>query len=487
MTKITQDQALERWDTLPQILREALYSDVDSDYLWKVCEGEYIPDEKIYTISGIVGYVLMGFLHPEDVGGEIAEKLQIDRRIADVIASAINQRIFAPLRPEIDKVYSPASASPVLNVASAGGPIMMSVVPTVVPISSKKGVPPPQPPAPLTPSGIEGKPLPEKGWSTMRPAFAEASAGKPSEIPPMPPKVTMKTDTKPVPMPLSQVPAKIPVGMPTPAAMPAPRPSFNPPINLARPAVPAPMMPITPKPMPAMMVQRDNVPQPIKNAPDLNAASRNIGNIMPGGISAPSPLRPVVFEMSGPTIPNIGSMGPDLRRPSPSVFVAAAPRGDERNRDYGKTGAAEGVKVVHYSDLKSSLPVQFPLTDKPPVAEKGRQVTEMTIGGQAAQISKPTQNSTPETIMAKPGMMSAPMARPMPATFPVKSSAPMPMTSPMKPPMPIPAPMPIPQKPMSQQIPAAIPPKPAVPSPSIMTVPKPASGKVIVMDFKEGK
>jgi hypothetical protein len=109
MIKISTDQALERWDTLPLVLREALYSEANSDFLWKTCEAEHIPDAKIYTAASVSGCVLMGFLHPEDVASELKDAIGIDQRTASVIESALNQRIFNPLREEIDSVYAPLS------------------------------------------------------------------------------------------------------------------------------------------------------------------------------------------------------------------------------------------------------------------------------------------------------------------------------------------------------------------------------------------
>ena len=90
-------------------LREAMYSEVNSNFIWKTCQTEFIADEKIYSVARIVGYVLMGFLHPEDMANEMRDALGIDIRIATTIVDAINQRIFGPLRADIDKVYNPAS------------------------------------------------------------------------------------------------------------------------------------------------------------------------------------------------------------------------------------------------------------------------------------------------------------------------------------------------------------------------------------------
>src|ERR1700689_1387489 len=102
----TQDQIYDRWDILTPDLREALVSDSTSDFVRKSVESEHIPSDKVYIISGIVGDVLFGFLHPEDVANEIANALQIDPRITNSISTSVNQRIFTPLRAQIDAAYA---------------------------------------------------------------------------------------------------------------------------------------------------------------------------------------------------------------------------------------------------------------------------------------------------------------------------------------------------------------------------------------------
>src|SRR5258708_1004221 len=109
MLTITQEQIMARWDTLPESLREALTSEVNSDFLWKTCEGEHMPDEKIYYVAREASLVLFGFLHPEDLGLELKDALGLDAQTAGTIAHAIDSRIYTPLRPEIDKVYAPPS------------------------------------------------------------------------------------------------------------------------------------------------------------------------------------------------------------------------------------------------------------------------------------------------------------------------------------------------------------------------------------------
>jgi hypothetical protein len=56
----------------------ALFAQANTDFIEKTCESEHIPEEKQGDIAGIAGYVLMGFLHPEDLAAEYRDELNID-------------------------------------------------------------------------------------------------------------------------------------------------------------------------------------------------------------------------------------------------------------------------------------------------------------------------------------------------------------------------------------------------------------------------
>ncbi|MDP3014877.1 MAG: hypothetical protein Q8N28_00410 [bacterium] len=107
MLKISQQQALNRWDTLPDNLREALFSEYNSETLWKICENQHLSEDKIGVIATLAGDVILGFLHPDDLASEIRKDLNLIPELANLIASEIDRKIFASIRSEIEKVYSP--------------------------------------------------------------------------------------------------------------------------------------------------------------------------------------------------------------------------------------------------------------------------------------------------------------------------------------------------------------------------------------------
>lgn len=112
MLQIPRQQVLERWDSLPDNLREALVSPFNGDFIWRLGEKNHLSEEKISMIATTAGDVIFGFIRPEDLASELQETLEIDPRIANAISKEINQRIFFPLHNEIRKVYSPVSAMP---------------------------------------------------------------------------------------------------------------------------------------------------------------------------------------------------------------------------------------------------------------------------------------------------------------------------------------------------------------------------------------
>jgi len=107
MPKITKQQYIDRWDALPPILREAMFSPANGELIWRIGEEHHLKDEQITKIVRICGNIVMGFLHREDLAKEIKTDLGIDERLALAISREIDRKVFSPLRSEIDKVYSP--------------------------------------------------------------------------------------------------------------------------------------------------------------------------------------------------------------------------------------------------------------------------------------------------------------------------------------------------------------------------------------------
>src|SRR3990167_922649 len=107
MLKVTQKQALHRWDTLPMPLREALASFEISELAQKICRGEHLPEQNIPYILRTSGYVFMGFLKPEEMAGELKELMPgVPAQVIDKISDHMKGQIFAQFTADIAKVYA---------------------------------------------------------------------------------------------------------------------------------------------------------------------------------------------------------------------------------------------------------------------------------------------------------------------------------------------------------------------------------------------
>lgn len=109
MLKISKQQLFQRWDVLPDNLREALFSETNADVFWRICQAEHIPEEKISIGATIVGDVILGFLHIEDLAKELQSDLNINKEIARVIAGEVDRKIFSPIKSDLEKIYSPVA------------------------------------------------------------------------------------------------------------------------------------------------------------------------------------------------------------------------------------------------------------------------------------------------------------------------------------------------------------------------------------------
>ncbi len=93
---------------LPQVLREALFSEFIADTAEKIYADHHIDDVKAEKINKICALVLMGFLHPEEISQEIKEELDLPKEVTDPLADDLNKKVFSQYAADIKNVYDPA-------------------------------------------------------------------------------------------------------------------------------------------------------------------------------------------------------------------------------------------------------------------------------------------------------------------------------------------------------------------------------------------
>ncbi|MGC9598894.1 MAG: hypothetical protein ABSE18_00735 [Minisyncoccia bacterium] len=392
MITITTQQARNRWDYLTEALRFALFSDVNADFIMKTCEQEHLPLEKGLDVLAISGYVLLGFLHPEDLAGELKDELNLDIKICTPIAAAINSRVFSPLRQDIDKVYEP------LSKLAAGPKIIRDVGP--VPMAAK-------PAAPIAPAP-KAEPVPtpkmsDVGWSQAMPKQPAVKLGQAAT----PPPVVPRAPAAPAPLtPTTIPPTRGPIGeferlavkrsegiVPPAPLSGTPKPSV-PPIP---PAPSRPATPVAPPPGPApLILHEDTSAKPQQRAPDFHFDLPSEKFTAQKG-SASLPIRPAVVEF--------GKVPPP---PAPKTVVSTP-------------------RVVHYTEYKSPSP-ENP-TPSGPAAQ--RKITELTATPSTQPSTSLKTPVLPTPLKALPSEPTAPEL-PMPPKFPTTPTPPVPPPPPSK-------------------------------------------------------
>ncbi|MCL5733685.1 MAG: hypothetical protein M1334_03440 [Patescibacteria group bacterium] len=108
MININQKQAIKRYDTLPQSLKDAVWSPYLNDIVRRRVAG--LGDYTILIVGTLVGDVLMGFSLADDFEKNLKEAVDIDPKKATEISEEINKKIFLPLKAEIENNYNPVVA-----------------------------------------------------------------------------------------------------------------------------------------------------------------------------------------------------------------------------------------------------------------------------------------------------------------------------------------------------------------------------------------
>lgn len=108
---ITKDQIQKRFYSLPAKIRDVLNSESSIESLRQICRNHHLDSERILIVEQLVGLIFLGFVSPNELKKEIIENLHLNDKHSSDIVNEINQKTFASIRSEIDKVYLPAQIS----------------------------------------------------------------------------------------------------------------------------------------------------------------------------------------------------------------------------------------------------------------------------------------------------------------------------------------------------------------------------------------
>lgn len=105
---LTTTQAQARFRTLPDGIKEALFSEHSAEIVGKTAEAHNIPPSAVPEAATLAGYVFLGFLHDSEIGRELAERTIVPRQTADEFAKELSQKLFSSYRAELETIYAPA-------------------------------------------------------------------------------------------------------------------------------------------------------------------------------------------------------------------------------------------------------------------------------------------------------------------------------------------------------------------------------------------
>ena len=104
---ITEKELQKRIDNLPSNLRAISMSENAIENLRKICRAHHLDDERTLIMEHIVGLIILGFISLDELNVEISRSLRMNIQHANDIAVEVDRKIFAPIRDEIKKNYSP--------------------------------------------------------------------------------------------------------------------------------------------------------------------------------------------------------------------------------------------------------------------------------------------------------------------------------------------------------------------------------------------
>ncbi len=106
MTELSIEKRIEKYDALPERLRQELNSDESANMVWIIGEAHHFSENRTRKLLKVVSYIILGSIHPEDLPKEIVSEAGVDKRLADEVAREIQLKILNPVIPEIQKLYN---------------------------------------------------------------------------------------------------------------------------------------------------------------------------------------------------------------------------------------------------------------------------------------------------------------------------------------------------------------------------------------------
>jgi hypothetical protein len=373
MINIAVQQARTRFQKISGPLQDAVFSVQTSEMIQQISQRNNIGEDKMAQIGRVVGLVLLGFIHSEDMPAELSERIGISPQAAKAITADFDARLFNPLKKDLESAYSPAphenevDAPKIIQEVKRPQPVTMPVASTPKPAPMPISSPAPKPLGQVTSQtapGINVKAAPlasNKNVAAPAPQAPQASSDKGwSKGTPQNPVVKLGVITPGMPSPTASTTNTGPATSASPKPNAAQQPTGQPQKGMSE-FDRLDMMKKPSEPAPVMLHQVSASPQ--QSSPNFRFDQTAQNQINSASPQKAAPVKAAVIEFAS------GSASPASAKPA-------------------------STPPVHYSEYKSTTP--------PSVSDVPRQVTEIMAPKQQVTAPpppppKPTTNapSTP--------------------------------------------------------------------------------------------
>ncbi|OHA13669.1 MAG: hypothetical protein A2909_02040 [Candidatus Tagabacteria bacterium RIFCSPLOWO2_01_FULL_39_11] len=105
MPNNTKQQLLERYQKLPEDLKEAIFSVETTEIIQKISKKYGLLIDKMGELASETGLVMLGATPPREFISNLSRRLEVDRGKAAEIAKDINDGIFSKVRENLKKIH----------------------------------------------------------------------------------------------------------------------------------------------------------------------------------------------------------------------------------------------------------------------------------------------------------------------------------------------------------------------------------------------
>ncbi|MFH1643312.1 MAG: hypothetical protein ABH967_01585 [Patescibacteria group bacterium] len=107
MTKeLTKNQYWDLFQKLPSEMKAHILSEETATNIFDICDRNNIDIDTISQTASFIGQTLLGVLSPENLKQTLTQELSLGKEQAQKVNQEIQEIIFAPVKEDLEKIYS---------------------------------------------------------------------------------------------------------------------------------------------------------------------------------------------------------------------------------------------------------------------------------------------------------------------------------------------------------------------------------------------